>query len=78
VSGARRLLRVYQRRLQSNLVAELRPLVGGRARDIAEGIGAMIDGVYIREALSDEHPDGERAAALVRTYLQTQIAMRGI
>ncbi len=74
VPEAKRLLRVYQRRLRSNLRAELRPLVGARAEEVADGVGAMIDGVYIREALSDRAPDGAAAARLVLAYLAGQIA----
>ena len=73
VPEARRLLRVYQRRLQSNLACELRTLVGDRATGIAEGIGAMIDGVYIREALSGRAPDGRAASALVMNYVNAKI-----
>lgn len=68
-SAARRLLRVYQRRLASNLTHALRPLCGTRAPEIAEGIAAMIDGLYIRQALRDAPPDGPAAAALVIGYL---------
>jgi len=49
---AARLLNIYVRRLQSNLVFDLRQLmpaadVQGAARDIA----ALIDGIYLRQAL---------------------------
>lgn len=47
---AMRLLRVYQRRLRSNLLYALRPM----ARDPeaqADAIAALIDGLYIRAAL---------------------------
>ncbi len=47
---ARRLLRVYHRRLRSNLIHHLRPLAGVRAEGIAERIGALIDGLYLRSA----------------------------
>ncbi len=47
---ARRLLRVYHRRLHSNLVHDLRPLAGAHAEGIAERIGALIDGLYLRFA----------------------------
>jgi len=46
----RRLLGVYRRRLRSNLLASLRHLVNDPDR-AAETIGALIDGVYIRQAL---------------------------
>lgn len=59
--GARRLLRVYQCRLQSNLSHDLRPLVGVAARDVADTIAAMIDGLYIRHALRDRAPNDVKA-----------------
>ena len=62
--GARRLLTVYQRRLRSNLVHDLRPLIGAAAQDQAETIAALIDGLYIRHALGGQ-ADGAAAAARV-------------
>lgn len=50
---AKRLLRIYQRRLLSNLTHELRPLMGRQSGVCAQGIAAMIDGLYIRRALGD-------------------------
>lgn len=49
---ARRLLNVYSRRLNSNLIHALRPLAGARAGEIAEGVASLIDGLYIRAALA--------------------------
>lgn len=72
--AARRLLRVYQRRLHSNLMHELRGLGEPRAEAIARGIAALIDGLYIREALSDTAPNGRTAAAVALAYL---VAERG-
>ena len=65
---ARRLLGVYQRRLRSNLLVGLRPVTGAGAEAAAEGIAAMIDGVYIRQALNDHHIDKDQAADLVLDY----------
>ncbi len=73
---AKRLLSIYQARLQSNLVHDLRPLVGARATDVARGVGAMIDGVYIREALKRGAPDGTAAADLVLGYLERELEGR--
>lgn len=70
---ANRLLAIYQRRLHSNLVHALRPLVGSRAEDAARGLGAMIDGVYLREVLKGGTPDGTRAAAMVAHYLDREL-----
>lgn len=73
---AARLLSIYQRRMQSNLVHALKPLVGDRAESLAGGIGAMIDGVYIREALKHGTPDGGSAAAIVTDYLDRELEAR--
>lgn len=70
---AHRLLRVYQRRLRSNLRHELRPLVGGRAEAVARGLGAMIDGVYIRAALAEGAPDRRYALEIVNEYLNREL-----
>ncbi len=47
-----RLLIVYQARLRSNLTHALRPISGQPERD-AETLAALIDGLYLRAALSD-------------------------
>ncbi|OCX59967.1 transcriptional regulator BetI [Thioclava sp. SK-1] len=70
---ARRLLSVYQRRLRSNLLYELRPLVGSRALAVAEGLGAIIDGVYIRAALTDGPADAKYATEIVMEYLNREL-----
>lgn len=48
----RRLLTLYQGRLRSNLTHALRPLSGTPQAD-ADVIAALIDGLYLRAALSD-------------------------
>ncbi|NBO21290.1 MAG: transcriptional regulator BetI, partial [Rhodobacteraceae bacterium] len=73
VPEARRLLAVYQRRLRSNLRACLRPLAPNRYPDIAEGLGALIDGLYLREALKSGPPDGAAAVATLIEYLDAQL-----
>tara|TARA_B100002051_G_scaffold104038_1_gene99347 strand:- start:24 stop:485 length:462 start_codon:yes stop_codon:yes gene_type:complete len=72
-ADARRLLHIYQRRLRSNLVHGLRPLVGDRAGSVAEGLGALIDGVYIRAALVAGDPDREAACNLVLAHLEKEL-----
>ncbi|MBP1806257.1 choline-binding transcriptional repressor BetI [Rubellimicrobium aerolatum] len=71
---ARRLLSLYRRRLRSNLVHDLRPLVGERAGRVAEGLGALIDGVYLRQALAGTSPDRAAAAEMVLGYLAREVA----
>ncbi|MBS0572558.1 MAG: transcriptional regulator BetI [Proteobacteria bacterium] len=73
---AKRLLRIYQRRLHTNLCHDLRKIVGARADDVARGLGAVIDGVYIREALKQSSPDGDGAVSMALTYLSLELEAR--
>lgn len=72
--GARRLLRIYHARLQSNLVHALRPLAGDRAPEIARSAAALIDGLYLRYALA-EAPTGpapeDRVLTMIDRLLET-------
>lgn len=77
VPGARRLLTIYRSRLRSNLIAALRPLASAEAERIADGLGALIDGVYLREALKSGAPDGAEALAKVRAYVATELESAG-
>ena len=64
---ALRLLAIYQNRLRSNLTHALRPLCANPT-DAAATLAALIDGLYIRAALTapDADPEG-RALALLTT-----------
>ncbi len=73
VPEARRLLAIYQGRMRSNLLAGLRPIVGMRAPAIADGLGALIDGLYLREVLKSGPPDGRAAVATALDYLEHQL-----
>ena len=74
----RRLLRVYAHRLHSNLMSGLRGLLPPQeAVRTAEGIAAMIDGLYIRRALKEGAPDPASAVALVDDYLEIKLAAGG-
>ncbi len=72
-SEAKRLLDIYQRRLRSNLRFALRPLVGGRAEDVASRIAALIDGVYLRQSLGSLAPDRVRANEQVMGYVTFEL-----
>ena len=72
--AAARLLRIYQRRLHSNLVHDLKRLSAPDAARIAEGAGALIDGVYLREALRGRPTQPEAAIAIVETYLDRELS----
>lgn len=66
----RRLLQVYARRLQSNLLFDLRKLMDSDSAEMAaQGLAALIDGFYIRAALQDDVPDRERIKSMVGDYL---------
>ena len=77
VPEAKRLLAIYQGRLRSNLVSALRPLAGNRAVEIADSLGAMIDGLYLREVLKSGPPDGAAAVALAKRHLEAELARGG-
>ena len=68
---ADQLLRIYQRRLHSNLVHDLRPLVGKRAADVAVRVAGLIDGLYLRQALTGVGSDD--AAAHVLALLKAEL-----
>src|SRR5690606_31260368 len=73
-ASLRRLLRIYARRLQSNLVFALAALMPhAEAERTAEGIAALIDGLYIRRALKYGPPDAASAIALVEDYLALRL-----
>lgn len=69
---ARRLLYVYQRRLHSNLVHDLRELVGERAPDVARRIAGLIDGLYLRYALDAAVVDGREGAGHVLRAIEAE------
>jgi TetR/AcrR family transcriptional repressor of bet genes len=73
----RRLLRVYARRLHSNLMSGLKPLLPpAEAEHAAETIAAMIDGFYIRRALRDGTPNAAGATALIEDFVEIRLAFR--
>jgi TetR/AcrR family transcriptional repressor of bet genes len=73
VPAARRLLAIYQGRLRSNLRSALRPLAAARADDLADSLGAMIDGLYLREVLKSGPPDGAAAVAMALRHLEAEL-----
>ena len=65
---ALRLLRTYQRRLRSNLTHALRSLCDD-PHGVADILAALIDGLYIRAALTAPDENPERTALNVLTTL---------
>lgn len=72
-AGAARLLRVYHGRLRSNLLCGLRPLAGLRGPEIAERIAALIDGLYLLQALRPGPSNGAEATAQVLAALDAEL-----
>ncbi len=66
---ARRLLNVYQRRLRSNLHHALRQMGAGDSRMLTRGLAAMIDGLYLRQALRTDPLSPEAAIRVMLHYL---------
>lgn len=62
---AAHLMRIYHRRLRSNLLFDLRRL-SPAASDIEQVLSALIDGVYLRRALSGAGPDPAAADTVLR------------
>ena len=73
---AHHLLRIYQRRLNSNLMHDLRPLIGPKARVAAERLAGLIDGLYLRQGLARTAPDDTDAAAQVLALLRIELEGR--
>lgn len=77
VPAAKRLLSVYNRRLNSNLLHALRPIAGARAGEIAAGLSALIDGLYLREALATGASNGAAAVKMAQDYVNVQLRELG-
>ena len=75
-SDAHDLLRIYQRRLHSNLVHDLRPLIGGKAEGAAARIAGLIDGLYLRQGLARSKTEHNDATRHVLALLQIELAGR--
>lgn len=69
-----RLQRVNQKRLSSNLLDALKQLMPvERAQITCEGLMALLDGLWLRAALSDTGLDKSRALAIANDYLECQL-----
>ncbi len=73
-----RIQRIYERRLESNLLHALKSLMpAAEARRLASGLAALIDGLWLRCALTGGAIRREEARALARDYFLTQLAAQG-
>ena len=75
VEGLKRVQTAYQRRMLSNLRSDLRSMIpGDDARSLASMIAAMIDGVWLRAALSEwQEADSEGARALLTAFVEGRL-----
>jgi len=75
VEGLKRVQNAYQRRMVSNLrYALVRLLPVAEARSLAATIAAMIDGVWLRAALSNwAEADSESARALLTAFVDARL-----
>jgi len=73
--GLKRVQTAYQRRMLSNLRSDLRRMIPGEAaRSLAAMIAAMIDGVWLRAALSAwQEADSESARALLTAFVDGRL-----
>ena len=73
-----RIQDIIIRRLRGNLTHALRPIVPAeRLAVTAEGIGTMLDGLWLRAALTKGALTLEQARRLAHDYLDLCLAMRG-
>ncbi|MNN64747.1 HTH-type transcriptional regulator BetI [compost metagenome] len=71
----RRLQRINDHRLYSNLCCELRRTLSvDDARSAARGLAALIDGLWLRGALSGDAFNTEQALQIAYDYLDRQLA----
>jgi betaine-aldehyde dehydrogenase len=75
MQGLKRVQTAYQRRMLSNLRSALRSIIPGEdARSLAAMIAAMIDGVWLRAALSEwQEADSETARALLTAFVEARL-----
>jgi hypothetical protein len=70
-----RVQNVIISRLHDNLLHALRLLGRADAEEIASVTEALIDGLWLRAALSADGPDPVRARRLVLDYLNTRLGL---
>lgn len=73
-----RIQKVIHARMRSNLLSGLHGLASPRdADDIALGVTALIDGLWLRLGLQPGSVSREQAILLVKTYVAGQLATKG-
>ncbi|MDV5169923.1 transcriptional regulator BetI [Photobacterium rosenbergii] len=70
----KRLQRVNEKRLLSHLRIELKALFNADQADvIAQGIAALIDGIWLRGTLNPQGIDADKARKIINDYLDKQL-----
>lgn len=71
----KRILMLYHRRLKANLMFDLVQLTDRTHADqLAEAIGAIIDGLWLRYALTGKPEKPEQPRSIARNYFQAALA----
>ncbi|MBY8074576.1 transcriptional regulator BetI [Vibrio fluvialis] len=74
-----RLQRVNEQRLLSHLKIELKALLPHHhAQQVAHGIAALIDGIWLRGALNPDGINAQQARLLINDYLEIQLAQHAL
>jgi transcriptional repressor BetI len=72
----RRVQRVYERRMLSNLIHDFRAFVcAPEAAQLAEATAALIDGLWLRSTLASDAPDSAAARRTVSAFVDAQLAL---
>lgn len=75
-SELRRLQRLNDRRLYSNICCQFRQVMSPeRARKSARGLAALIDGLWLRGSLTGKDFDVAQASLIARDYVDEKLAM---
>lgn len=73
-----RIQNIIIRRLRGNLMQALRPIVApGRLEQAAAGIGTLLDGLWLRAALTGGGITHQEATALAHDYLDMCLVLHG-
>lgn len=73
--GLARIHRIYERRMNSNLQHAFKQLLpAAQARHLTSGLAALIDGLWLRCALTDGTIQADVARGIARDYVVTQLA----
>lgn len=71
-----RVQRVYERRMQSNLAHAIRRLAPrADAGQLARSLASLIDGLWIRAALSPDRPDSAEARQIATRFIETELLL---